>query len=180
MSPINLLDPQRKFAIDERIRTRRVVLLFVHVIIVVFLQIAALLVFQVVLAQKQTAMLNESAATRIVAGGKTLPVAQTVKQLNARLRLLQPALVDAPTEVLLIDVAEKITTGVTLATLSVSLKTRQLAITGTAQSRNDMPQYQRALESIPELSQIRTESNLNERTNISFTTSAAVDFSKTP
>lgn len=180
MPSINLLDPQRKLAVAERLRTRRVVLFFIHVIVVVLIQIATLLAWQVVLAQKQTALLDQFASTRIVAGGKTLPVAQTVKQLNAQLHQLKPALVNAPTEVLLTEMANRIPTGITLATLSLSWKTKQLTVTGVARSRNDTPPYQQALESIPRLAQIRTESNLNERTNISFTTTATVDLAPLP
>lgn len=180
MYSINLLDPQRKLIVHERIRTRRVVLLFVHVLLLVLAQIAALISFQVALARRQTAVLDEFASTKIVAGGKPLPVAQTVKRLNVQLQTLKPVLADSAAGVFLADLAGKLPAGIVLSKLSVSLKTKQLSMEGTAKSRNDIPDYQRALESLPALSQVRTESNLNERTNIDFTTSALVDFSKTP
>lgn len=180
MYSINLLDPQRKLVLYERIRTRRVVLLFLHVLLVALVEIAALLTFQIMLSRRQTAILDQFATTKIVAGGKTLPVAQTVKQLNTHLQLLKPKLTDTPVEVFLADVSGELPAGITLSNLTLSVKAEQLTVKGTAKTRNDVPAYQRALESLTALSQVRTESNLNERTNISFTTSALVDFSKIP
>lgn len=176
MYSLNLLDPQRKLILRERIRTRRVVRLFIHLFLLLIFQITILLTIDAAMSQRQANAFDELASSKIVAGGKTLPVAQTVKQLNARLKTLKLALDDYAIESILVELARRLPTGITLTSISLSHTTKQLALNGTARTRNDIPDYQRALESMPTLSQIRTDSNINERTNINFTTTALVDF----
>ncbi len=169
MAELNLLDVQRKSLLVERVRTRRAINLLLGLIALVVVQGAGLYYIQARLQQHAQKVNQQLAKTQVVSPtGKTLPIREVVKRLNSRLAIMK-SLPDASSlDSVILALAENLPAGVTFTSLTISTKTLQLDAQGIAKTRNDIPALQKHLEQLTFLKNIKTQSNINERTDIPF------------
>lgn len=175
MRDMNLLDPVRKTQLREHERARFVFRISLYVLCAVFLDIAGLFFIRLTLKEHELTVRHELSQTTVVApGGRMLAVSDVVKQLNARVAVLGTALDTSSPEQLLIDLAKDLPLGISITSIAVSYKTKQMNITAVARTRNDIPLFQSHLEAITVLQQPAIQSNINERTDIPLSIHATI------
>lgn len=169
MAELNLLDIQRKSLLEERVRTRRAISLLLGLTALIVVQGAGLYYVQTRLQQHSQKVSQQLAKTQVVSPtGETLPIRDVIKQLNSRLAIMK-SLPDAPPlDSVLLELAENLPAGLAFTSLTASAKTLQLDAQGIAKSRNDIPELQKHLERLTFLKDVKTQSNINERTDIPF------------
>lgn len=175
MPNLNLLPPEQRQRLRAYAQARAVTRMFVSLTVMVLAACGALLAIRIVLLQRQSDVRQQLSQSQIVTpSGKALPVAETIHDMNARLKVLRPLTTSTTINLLLESVVLQVPAGVTLSSLSYASTTRKLSLHGTAASRNDIPAFQKNLEQVSGLTEISIKSDLNERTDIPLSVTASV------
>lgn len=176
MLELNLLSPERKKMLREGLRSHLLTILFSWILIIFFSDAALMFGAQRYLQGHLASLQNELANTKVVSPtGKTLPVIELTKQINQQLNTLKNFSHYLDLAQQMTDIAQKTPEGISLSSHAFSAKDRSVILIGTAASRNDIPQFEKAIESLSYVDKLTTLTNLNERTKINFTTTVTLD-----
>lgn len=175
MTELNLLDIRRKSLLEERVRTHRAMNLLAGLIVLITIQTAGLYYLQTRLQQHAQKVNQRLAKTQVVSPtGKTLPIRDVTKRINSRLAIMK-SWPDAPLlDSVLLQLTTDMPAGVTFTSLAISAKTLQLDAQGIAKGRNDIPMLQKYLDQLTFLKDVKTQSNINERTDVPFSVHATL------
>lgn len=175
MHDLNLLSPEQKSVLRDATVTHRLSTMFMWLLLMFIIDCVLLYGAQVYLSQRRVNFDRELASTKVVSPtGKTLPVVELTKQINQQLNTLKSFSRYDDAALPLTDVALKAPPGAKLSSLSYNARERVLTMQGTASTRNDIPQFERELKSLSYVEKVTTLTNLNERTNITFTTTVSL------
>lgn len=173
---VNLLDQQRQKRLHEIHAQRGILRFLLSSFVIMLVAEGGLLGIGYYLSRRLEQAKEQLSSARVVTpGGETLPLNETIEALNKRVRLMKPLTAEPTPEDVLTEIASAIPDGVTLDAVTITAGTKDVSIRGLAAKRSDIPVVQQALESIPLLTNVTTKSNLNERADVSFETSATLN-----
>ena len=167
MYDLNLLAIEKKQRLNDLMIARKIIISFARIIGVCVITVASIMIAHAYLDIRNNEVQENLRTNQLVTTtGKTLPINELTKKLNAQLTTLSQLIQYVPFDTFFIDIADHVPAGITVSTLAFSTKTSEVAISAIAKQRNDIPAFETNIKQLGYLENVSVQASLNERSDI--------------